>query len=320
MKLVRSLAFALLSVCAGTAAAAYPEKPIKVIVPFPAGQTTDIMSRSVADELAKVVEQPIYIDNKGGAGGIIGVEAAKRSPADGYTLLIASSGPLAINPSLYKDIPYDTMADFEPVAMIIDVPQFLVTRSDFPAKTLPELIDYVKERPGELNYASGGVGLTNHLTMEMLKNRTDMDVRHIPYRGATAALAGLIGGDTDMMFESGPAIMPHVEAGRLNVLAVGSRKGSAIFPEVKSVHDLGVDGFDAATWMAVMVPKGTPREAIETLNKGINQVLALPAMQERFKSVTASAHIATPEETRQFLERELALWKDTIVKGNIKAE
>jgi len=320
MKLVRSLVFAAFAICAGTASAAYPEKPIKVIVPFPAGQTTDIISRAVADELAKVVDQPIYIDNKGGAGGIIGVEAAKRSPADGYTVLIASSGPLAINPSLYKDIPYDTMADFEPVAMIIDVPQFLVTRSDFPARTLPELIEYVKERPGKLNYASGGVGLTNHLTMEMLKNRTDMDIRHIPYRGATAALSGLIGGDTDMMFESGPAIMPHVEAGRLNVLAVGSRKGSAVFPDVKSVHDLGVEGFDAATWMAVMVPKGTPQEVIETLNKSINQVIALPAMQERFNALTASAHIASADETRQFLERELALWKETIVKGNIRAE
>src|SRR5690606_10704295 len=267
-----------------------------------------------------ILEQPIYIDNKGGAGGIIGVEAAKRAPADGYTLLFASSGPLAINPSLYPDIPYNTMEDFEPVAMIIDVPQFLVTRNDFPAKTLPELINYVKERQGDLNYGSGGVGLTNHLTMEMLKNRTDMDVRHIPYRGATAALAGLIGGDTDMMFESGPAIMPHVKAGRLNVLAVGSQKGSAVFPEVKSVHELGVDGFDAATWMAVLVPKGTPADVIETLNKSINQVLELPAMQERFKTLTASAHIATPDETRQFLERELALWKDTIEKGNIRAE
>jgi tripartite-type tricarboxylate transporter receptor subunit TctC len=320
MKAIRSMAFALMALCGGTAAAAYPEKPIKIIVPFPAGQTTDIISRSVANELTKVLNQSVYIDNKGGAGGIIGVEAAKRSPADGYTVLIASSGPLAINPSLYPDIPYNTMEDFEPVAMIIDVPQFLITRSDFPAKTLPELIKYVKERQGDLNYGSGGVGLTNHLTMEMLKNRTDMNVRHIPYRGASAALAGLIGGDTDMMFESGPAIMPHVKAGRLNVLAVGSRKGSTVFPDVKSVHDLGIDGFDAATWMAVMVPKGTPADVIQTLNKSINQVLALPAMQEGFHTLTASAHIATPEETRKFLERELALWKDTIVKGNIRAE
>lgn len=320
MKLIRSMAFALMALCGSAAAAAYPEKPIKVVVPFPAGQTTDILSRAVADELTKVLDQPIIVDNKGGAGGIIGVEAAKRTAPDGYTVLIASSGPLAINPSLYPNIPYDTLQDFEPVAMIIDVPQFLVTRSDFPAKTLPELIEYVKSRPGELNYASGGVGLTNHLTMEMLKNRTGMDVRHIPYRGATAALTGLIGGDIEMMFESGPAIMPHVEAGRLRVLAVGSRKGSPVFPEVKSVHELGVEGFDAATWMAVMVPKGTPKDVIDTLNAAINKVLALPSLQEHFARLTATAHIATPEETRQFLEKELALWKDTIVKGNIRAE
>lgn len=320
MKILRAAAFAVMTLWGGLAAAAYPDKPIKVVVPFPAGQTTDILARALADELAKVFEQPIYIENRGGAGGIIGVEAAKRSPNDGYTVLIASSGPLAINPNLYKDIPYQTMEDFEPVAMILDVPQFLVTRSDFPVNDLSDLVAHAKKNPGELNYASGGVGLTNHLTMEMLKNRTEMDVRHIPYRGATAALAGLIGGDTDMMFESGPAIIPHVEAGRLKVLAVGSQKGSSRFPEVKSVHELGVQGFDAATWMAVMVPKGTPQEAIQILNKGINQVLELPVMQERFKSVTADAHIATVEETRAFLESELALWKDTIVKGNIQPE
>ena len=158
-------------------------------------------------------------------------------------MLIASSGPLAINPHLYKDIPYQTLEDFEPVAMILEVPQFLVTRTDFPAKNLAELVQVVKKNAGKFNYASGGVGLTNHLTMEMLKNRTGMEITHVPYKGATAALSGLIGGDTEMMFESGPAIIPHVEAGRLKILAVGSQKGSSRFPDVKSVHDGGVKGF-----------------------------------------------------------------------------
>ncbi len=320
MKFMRTAALAIMTLWGGHAAAAYPDQPIKVIVPFPAGQTTDILARAMADEMTKIIGQPIYIENKGGAGGIIGIEAAKRSPNDGYTVLIASSGPLAINPNLYKDIPYQTMEDFEPVAMILEVPQFLVTRSDFPAKNLNELIALVKQNPEKYNYASGGVGLTNHLTMEMLKNQTGMEIRHIPYRGATAALTGLIGGDTQMMFESGPAIMPHVEAGRLKIFAVGSKKGSPRFPEVKSVHEAGVNGFDAATWMAVMVPKGTPPEVIQTLNKVTNQVLELPSMQEKFTSVTATARIATVEETRKFLEHELALWKETIDKGNIQPE
>lgn len=320
MKLFRTAAFALLTLWGGQAAATYPDKPIKIIVPFPAGQTTDILARAMADEMSKVVKQPIYIENKGGAGGIIGIEAAKRSPNNGYTVLIASSGPLAINPHLYKDIPYQTLEDFEPVAMILDVPQFLVTRTDFPAKNLAELVQAVKANPGKFNYASGGVGLTNHLTMEMLKNRTGMEISHVPYKGATAALSGLIGGDTQMMFESGPAVIPHVDAGRLKILAVGSQKGSPRFPGVKSVHEGGVKGFDAATWMAVMVPKGTPKDVIETLNRITNQVLELPSIQERFTSVTATAHIATVEETRAFLESELALWKDTIDRGNIKPE
>lgn len=320
MKLFRTAALALLMLWGGQAAAAYPDKPIKIVVPFPAGQTTDILARAMAEEMSKVVDQPIYIENKGGAGGIIGIEAAKRSPNNGYTVLVASSGPLAINPHLYKDIPYQTLEDFEPVAMVLEVPQFLVTRTDFPANTLAELVKVVKEKPGQFNYASGGVGLTNHLTMEMLKNRTGMEISHIPYKGATAALTGLIGGDTQMMFESGPAIIPHVEAGRLKILAVGSQKGSPRFPDVKSVHEGGVKGFDAATWMAVMVPKGTPKDVIARLNQITNQVLALPSIQERFTSVTATVRIATVEETRAFLESELALWKDTIDKGNIKPE
>lgn len=302
------------------AQAAYPERPITVIVPFPAGQTTDIMARALAAEMSKVLKQQMVIDNRGGAGGIIGIGMAKIAPNDGYTVLIASSGPLAINENLYKDIPYHTLQDFEPVAMILDSPQFLVTRTDFPVDSVPALIDLLKKEPGKHNYGSGGVGLTNHLTMEMLRLQADLQIWHVPYRGAQAALMGLVSGDTDLMFESGPAILPFVEAQKLKILAVGARKGSARFPEVRSVAAQGLDGFDATTWMALLVPKGTPRQVIETLNKATNEVLSRPAIQQQFLSVSSEVHQATPEATRAFIDRELKLWKGIIEQGGIKAE
>ena len=302
------------------AQAAYPERPVTVIVPFPAGQTTDIMARALAAEMSKVLKQPMVIDNRGGAGGIIGIGMAKIAPNDGYTVLIASSGPLAINENLYKDIPYHTLQDFEPVAMILDSPQFLVTRTDFPVDSVPALIDLLKKEPGKHNYGSGGVGLTNHLTMEMLRLQADLQIWHVPYRGAQAALMGLVSGDTDLMFESGPAILPFVEAHKLKILAVGARKGSARFPEVRSVAAQGLDGFDATTWMALLVPKGTPRHVIETLNKATNEVLSRPAIQQQFLSVSSEVHQATPEATRAFIDRELTLWKGIIEQGGIKAE
>ncbi len=320
MRYLRS-ALLVLGLCTASAAQAdYPARPITAIVPFPAGQTTDILARDLVSEMGKVLGQSIIVENRGGAGGIIGISAAKRAANDGYTILIASSGPLAINENLYKDIPYHTLEDFEPVAMVLENPQFLVTRADFPANTLPELIEVLKKSPGKYNYGSGGVGLTNHLTMEMLRLQAGVNIRHVPYRGAQAALSGLIGGDIDLMFESGPPIIPFVEDGRLKIFAVGSRNGSSRFPDVKSVAAQGYPDFNATTWMAVLVPKGTPPAVAQTLNAATNKVLAQPGIQQRFANVTASVRTATPSETRQFIGEELALWKDIIAKGGIKAE
>jgi tripartite-type tricarboxylate transporter receptor subunit TctC len=229
------------------AKADYPDRGVKIIVPFPAGQTTDVLARTIGQQLTESLGQAFFVDNRGGAGGIIGMEGAKRSDADGYTLLMASSGPLAINPGLYRKLPYDTLKDFTAVSMVVVVPQFLVTRADFPANNLKELIDYVKKHPGQLNYGSGGTGLTNHLTMEMFKRQAGLNIMHVPYRGAAAALTGLMSGDVAMMFESGPAIMPHVQKGALKVFAVGSRNGSKALPDIPTMDRAGVPGFDAQT-------------------------------------------------------------------------
>ncbi|QII83850.1 tripartite tricarboxylate transporter substrate binding protein [Bordetella hinzii] len=301
------------------AKADYPDRGVKIIVPFPAGQTTDVLARTIGQQLTESLGQAFFVDNRGGAGGIIGMEGAKRSDADGYTLLMASSGPLAINPGLYRKLPYDTLKDFTAVSMVV-VPQFLVTRADFPANNLKELIDYVKKHPGQLNYGSGGTGLTNHLTMEMFKRQAGLNIMHVPYRGAAAALTGLMSGDVAMMFESGPAIMPHVQKGALKVFAVGSRNGSKALPDIPTMDRAGVPGFDAQTWAALLVPKGTSASIVEKLNKTMQIALQKPAVQQQLAALGAEVMLSTPDQTNTYIKAEIARWGDTIKTANVQLE
>lgn len=298
----------------------YPDRGVKIIVPFPAGQTTDVLARAIGQQLTDALGQTFFVDNRGGAGGIIGLEGAKRSEADGYTLLMASSGPLAINPGLYATLPYDTLKDFTPVSMVVVVPQFLVTRADFPANNLKELIDHVKQHPSQLNYGSGGTGLTNHLTMEMFKHQAGLNIMHVPYRGASAALTGLMAGDVAMMFESGPAIMPHVQKGTLKVFAVGSRNGSKALPDIPTMDRAGVPGFDAQTWAALLVPKGTPAPIVEKLNTTMQQALQDQALQAQFAALGAEVMLSTPAQTNTYIQDEIVRWGNTIKTANVKLD
>lgn len=292
----------------GAAFAAYPEKSVRITVPYPSGQTTDVIARLLAEQFSKELGQPFVVENKGGAGGIIGVEAAKRDKPDGYNLLIAASGPLGINPSLYTNLPYDPAKDFTAVGMVSMVPLFLVTRSDFPANTVPELIEYIKKNPGKINYGSGGIGLTNHLTMEMFKQATDLSLLHVPYRGATAAVAGLVGGDTSVMFEAAPAIKPLVQDGRLKVFAVANKSGAQAFEGVQPLDKLGVPDFDATAWIALIAPTGTPDEAIQTLNKTMNKILQDPELKAKLATIGNEVFIASPQESQTFIEKEIENW------------
>jgi tripartite-type tricarboxylate transporter receptor subunit TctC len=304
--------FAALLVCilAGGAAAqgAYPSRPVRVIVPFPAGQTTDVVARVLAQQFSESLGQAFFVDNKPGASAIIGTEQVKNAPADGYTLLMASSGPLAINPSLYSKLPYDTLKDFQPIGMMVVVAQFLVVNKDFPANDLKELIAYVKQNPGKTNFGSGGSGLTNHLTMELLKASTGMQITHVPYKGAAAALTALIGGEINMMFESGPAVIPHLRSGKLKVLAVGSQRRSAALPEVPTVAEAGVPGFSAQAWAALLAPVGTPRPVVQKMNAELNAALSRPAIKERMLGLGAEPLEYTPEQTAAYLKSELENW------------
>ena len=316
------LASFLLCLLAGWAAAqgAYPNRAVRVIVPFPAGQTTDVVARLLSQQFTESLGQSFYVDNKAGAGAIIGTEQAKNAVPDGYTLLMASSGPLAINPSLYSKLPYDTLKDFQPIGMIVVVPQFLVVNKDFPANNLKELIAYVKQNPGKVNFGSGGSGLTNHLTMELLKASTGIQITHVPYKGAAAALTALIGGEISMMFESGPAVIPHVKNGKLKVFAVGSQRRSLALPDVLTVAEAGVPGFNAQSWAAFLAPAGTPKPVIQKLNAELNAALSKPAIRERLLGMGAEPLEYTPEQTAAYFRSELENWAVAVKASGARAD
>lgn len=298
----------------------YPNKPVRIIVPFPAGQATDLLARALGQQFAKTTGQSFYIDNKPGASAIIGVEAAKNAAPDGYTIVMASSGPLAINPTLYTKLPYDPIRDFQPIGMVAIVPQFLVTSKSFPAEDLKGLISYVKQHPGKVNFGSGGAGLTNHLTMEMLKSTTGMQITHVPYKGAAAAVSALVSGEVELMFESGPPVIPFIKRGQLKVMAVGSQRHSLSLPDVPTVAEAGIPGFAAQTWAVLLAPAGTPKEIIQKLNAELKVALNAPELKERFFSLGAEPTIATAEETAAYMKSEVQAWGKAVKASGARAD
>ena len=298
----------------------YPNQPVKVVVPFPVGQTTDIIARSLSQEFTEIFGQSFFVDDRGGAAGIIGTEFVKNSPPDGYTLLMASSGPLGINPSLYSKLPYDTLNDFTAIGMLATVPQFLVLRKDFPANNLKELISLIKQNKGKYHFGSGGNGLTNHLTMELLKLSAGLDMTHVPYKGSAASTTALLGGEIDMLFESGPAVMPLIKDGKIKALAVGSQTRSLTLPDVPTVAEAGVPGFKAVAWAAFLAPSNTPKPIVEKLNTELKNALSKPAIKERFATLGAETFITSPEQAREFIKKEIENWSVAVKASGAKAE
>lgn len=318
----RNLSAVLLCLFTGWASAqsGYPNRPVRVIVPFPAGQTTDMVARTLTQQFTESTGQTFFVDNRAGASAIIGTDQAKNALPDGYTLLMASSGPLAINPSLYAKLPYDTLKDFQPIGMMVVVAQFLVVNKDFPANNLKELMAYVKQNPGKVNFGSGGSGLTNHLTMELLKANTGMQITHVPYKGAAAALTALISGEIGMMFESGPAVIPHVKSGKLKLIAVGSGRRSVAMPDVPTVAEAGVPGFNAQSWAAFLAPAGTPKPVIQKMNAELNAALNKPAIKERLLGMGAETLEYSPEQTAAYFKSELDNWAVAVKASGARLE
>lgn len=308
--------------CIGHAAAqsGYPSKPVHVVVAWPAGQTTDLIARVVAQQLSLSLGQPFIVENKAGAGGVIGTEYVKNAKPDGYTLTINSTGPMAINPALYSKLPYDPVKDFAPVGMIVTVPIFLAVNLNVPATNVPEFVRYVAANPGKVAYGSGGSGATAHLAMEMLKSATGMDLPHIPYKGNPAAMNDLIGGQIQAMFDSGPSMLPRYKAGRIKVLGVATTNRTRSEPEIPTIAEQGLPGFEAMTWIALFAPANTPKDVIDTLNHALNRVIFSVSLSDILNSAGAEPVGSTPDELGLFLRKEVAQWGKVVKDAGAKVD
>lgn len=239
-------------------AQAYPDKPIRLIVPYPAGGSSDVMARAVAEKLTTALAVQIVVENRAGAGGNIAASVAARASADGYTLFFGAAGPLAVNPALYEKLPFDPVKDFMPIGLVGKMPLFLTVPASLPVQSLKELIELAKARPGQLNYASSGIGGTTHLAMEVLKSQTGAGITHVPYKGTAAGVADMLGGSIQAIFDARPTTGPHVQAGKLKFLAVSTAGRSALEPQLPTVAESGFPGFDLYVWYGLMAPAGTP--------------------------------------------------------------
>ncbi len=302
------------------AADAYPAKPIRLVVAFPPGGGTDIIARSIAHKLAERFAQQVVVDNRPGAGGNIGTDIVAKSAPDGYTILMGSAGPLAINASLFAKMPFDPIKDLAPVTLAASTPNVLVVHPSLPARTVKELIALARAKPGEINFASSGHGTPAHLAGELFNSMAGVKLVHIPYKGAAPALADLLGGQVQIMFSTMPPALPHVKDGKLRALAVTSRKRSPATPELPTMDEAALPGFEAITWHGVVVPAGTPAAIIARLNREIVAILHLPEVVERLSGQGAEALGSTPEEFAAYIKSESAKWAKVVRESGAKAE
>ncbi len=301
------------------AAADWPARAVKLIVPFPPGGSTDILGRAIAQKLQEALGQPFVVENKPGAGGSIGATEVARAAPDGYTLLMGHIGTLAINPSLYKRLPYDPLTSFAPVALVARVPNVLVVNPAVPARSVQELVALAKARPGSLRYASGGNGSAAHIAMEYFKLRTKTDIEHIPYRGTSPALTDVMGGQVEIIMTGVPAVMQQVKAGRLRALGVSSQNSLASMPDVPTIAATLPD-FEAVQWYGIVAPARTPAAVVGILNAEINRALSSPALKSRLDAEGADAAPGPPAEFGALIASEIVRWKPVVEQSNMKPE
>ena len=299
--------------------AEYPDKPIRLIVPYPPGGGTDVIARIMQERFQALLGQPIIIENRGGAAGSIGTEVAAKSAPNGYTVLFTLSSH-TINPSIYPKLPFDTAKDFEPVGMVASLPQILVANMQFPANTVAELITLAKAKPGTLSFASVGNGSPGHLAGELLKLRTGTEMTHIPYRGGGPAVSDVLGGQVPLLWVSIPAAAQFVKAGKLKALAVSTQKRSAAFPDVPTMQEAGVPDFEVDSWYAMFVPAKTPRPVIDKLNRVINTVVRESNIRDKLLAQGSEGVGGTPEELGKVVSTELARWGKLAKDANIKVD
>ncbi len=297
----------------------YPEKPVRIIVPFAPAGPTDVVARLIAQKLSERLGKQFYIDNIVGAGGNNGMGQAARAPADGYTILFASSS-YVVNPSLYPKIPYDPFKDFQPITVAGDAPNALLVNPMVPAKTVAELVDYIRKNPGKVSYASAGTGTTPHLSGELFRLTLKLDIVHVPFSGAGPAIQALAGDHTPMAFTSLPPAIPLINEGKIRALAVAAAKRAAALPNVPTLAEAGLPDQEADTMQAVLVPAGTPRPIVDLLYREIKAIVALPDIKERFETLGLEPIANTPEELSAQIKAEIAKWGKVIRDANIKME
>jgi tripartite-type tricarboxylate transporter receptor subunit TctC len=313
-------AFAVAATVAGHASAQpWPTRSVRVVVAFTAGGTTDILARNVGQHLTEKLGQTFIIDNKPGAGGNLGTELVVRAPADGYTLTVNSVGPIAVNPTLYPKLPYNPLTDLVPIVQIADVPNVLVVNPSVPATTVDELVAHARANPGKLNYASTGIGTSAHLAGFVFAKRAGFEATHVPYKGADA-LRDLLAGRVQFMFATIPSVMPHIQSGTLRAIAVSSAARSRSLPDVPTVAERGFPGFEAGSWFGFFAPKGTPAEVVATLNKAVNEIIALPAVEAQLVKEGADPAGGTPQRFADFVQREFEKWRTVVRESGATAQ
>jgi len=314
-----ALAICAFALAGAAQAQAWPNKPVKVLVAFTAGGTTDILARAVGQQLQAKLGQPFVIENKPGAGGNTGTELAARSPADGYTLIVNSVGPIAVNPTLYKKLAINPLTDLVPIVQIAEVPNVLVVHPSLPAKTVEEFIAHAKANAGKLNYGSTGIGTSSHLSGYVLGKRAGIDVVHVPYKGADA-LRDLLAGRIQFMFATIPSVKQHIDAGSLRAVAVSSLKRSRSLPDVPTVAERGFPGFEAGSWFGFFAPKGTPPEVLATLNKAVNEIIEVPAFAAQMIKEGADPAGGSPLDFANFVQREFEKWRVVVRESGAVVE
>jgi tripartite-type tricarboxylate transporter receptor subunit TctC len=305
---------------AALAQGAYPTKPIRLIVAFPPAGSTDIIARLVGQKLSERLGQQVIIDNRGGAGGMIGTELAARSTADGYTLTMGTTSTHVIAPAAYPTVKYDPVKDFTPITLVASTPYLLVVNPSVQAKTLKEFIGLMKAQPGKLNYASAGAGSTTHLAMEMLKLSSATDIVHVPYNGNGPAGTAVLGGQVQALFGSMPAVLPQAKAGKVRPIAVGTAKRSPALPDVPTVAEQGFPGFEVSLWLGFFAPKGTPAPITSKLYTELVAIAKSPEMKEQFERNGADPAWTTPAELTKLMQAELAKYSKVIKQANIKLQ
>lgn len=313
MKAIGRIAAALLCWLGllGAASAAYPEQPIRFVTPYPPGSVTDLLARTIGQHLSERWKQPVVVENKGGGGSVIGTETVARAAPDGYTILMVAPD-LAINESLHKSLPYHAQKSFAPVSLLVTSPTVLIVNAALPATNVKELIAHLKANPGKLTYASGGNGTVGHLGMELLKHMGGVQARHVPYKGTAAVVRAVLAGEVDMAFAQMSTVRPHLPSGKLRALASASGKRSQAMPDLPTVAEAGVPGYEADVWFGVVAPAGTPPAIIQRLNGEMADILAIPTVREQLRTQGIEPRAGSPEDFGGLIGSEMNKWSELV--------